>query len=73
MATFNEFCKNKECPEYIEWTFDMGQTCISCKLVGQSYNIYQYPKNCLFLDEIKKFKSEKEINNENPNHANHNL
>lgn len=55
MTIFNEFCKNKQCSEYIEWTFDMGAYCTSCKLVGQSYNIDQYPNDCLFLDEIKKF------------------
>jgi hypothetical protein len=51
---FNDFCKSKNCSEYIEWSFDMGANCTSCKLVGQSYNIDEYPKNCLFLDEIKK-------------------
>lgn len=51
---YNEFCKNKQCQEYIEWTFDMGVKCTSCKLVGQSYDITEYPKDCLFLDEIKQ-------------------
>jgi hypothetical protein len=60
MPIFNEFCKNKQCPEYIEWTFDMGANCTSCKLVGQSYDITEYPKDCLFLDEIKKFESEQD-------------
>lgn len=42
----------------MEWTFDMGVNCTSCKLVGQSYDIDQYPDDCLFLDEIEKFESE---------------
>lgn len=59
MDNFNEFCKSKECPEYIEWTFDMGAHCTSCKLVGQSYNITEYPENCLFMEEIKKIELQK--------------
>jgi len=55
---FNEFCRKKQCPEYIEWTFDMGRPCESCKLVGQSYDITEYPNDCLFLNDIKKFDSE---------------
>lgn len=56
MIIFNEFCKSKNCPEFIEW--EMQGNCTSCKLVGQSYDIYQYPENCLHLKEIKEFESE---------------
>lgn len=56
MRIFNEFCKNKKCSEYIEWQSE--GYCTSCKLVGESYNITEYPKDCLFLDDIKKFESE---------------
>lgn len=55
MATFNEFCKSKNCPQCIEWTFGMGSNCVSCKLIGQSYDIDEYPKDCLFLEDIKEF------------------
>lgn len=48
---YNEFCKSKNCPEYIEWSFEYGD-CISCKLVGQSYDITEYPVDCLFKSEI---------------------
>lgn len=51
---FNVFCAKKECPEYIRWSFDYGE-CESCKKVGQSYNIDEYPEDCLFLDEIKAY------------------
>ena len=47
---YNEFCKSKNCPEYIEWSCE--GSCISCKLVGQSYNIEEIPENCLFKEEI---------------------
>lgn len=55
---FNEFCKSKNCPEYIEWTFDMSGNCVSCKLFGQSYNIYEYPEDCIFLDEIVSYEKQ---------------
>ena len=54
IINFNEFCKNKNCEEYIEWDFDYG-ICTSCKRIGQSYNIDEYPNDCLFLDEIKSY------------------
>ena len=60
---FNEFCSKKECPEYIAWSFDNGVCeydiqCESCKLIGQSYDITEYPKNCLFLKEIQAYEKE---------------
>ena len=55
---FNEFCYNKQCPEYVEWGAGFG-SCVSCQLVGQSYNIDEYPDNCLFLEEIKKYENER--------------
>ena len=55
---FNEFCKSKNCPEYIEWSFDMGANCVSCKLVGQSYNIDEYQTDCIFLEEIVAYENE---------------
>ena len=41
---YEDFCYNKNCPEYIYWSFDNG----GC----------EYPKNCLFLEEIKVYKQE---------------
>ena len=57
---FNEFCINKNCEEHIVWDFDYG-ICVSCKRVGQSYNIEEYPNNCLFLDEIQEYDIKNEI------------
>ena len=51
---FNEFCRNQKCPEYIKWDCGMGFL-ESCKLIGQSYNIYEYPQDCLFINEIKEY------------------
>lgn len=58
MRVYNEFCATKGCEHYIEWEFsnypdEQPYPCTSCKLVGQSYNITEYPENCPFLDEIK--------------------
>ena len=60
---FNDFCANKNCPEYIEWYFENGVCeqpidCKSCKLVGQSYDVTEYPENCLFLNDIRTYERE---------------
>ena len=54
---FDEFCRTKECPEYIEWDCGEG-ICISCKKVGQSYFINEYPTDCNFLEEIVAYENE---------------
>ena len=54
-TNYNKFCAGKDCPEYIRWSFDVGSDCESCKLIGQSYNIDEYPSECLFLEEIKGY------------------
>lgn len=54
---FGEFCRNKNCPEYIEWDFGY-EICQSCNLVGQSYYVNEYPKNCLHLNDITLFNKE---------------
>lgn len=53
-TNFESFCKEKQCPEYIEWNCGYGN-CISCKKIGQSENILEYPKDCNFLKEIIEF------------------
>ena len=63
MKNYNDFCKEKECAEYIEWDLvieEAGQPyiCASCKKVGQSYDIDEYPKDCPFLNEIQKIELE---------------
>ncbi len=52
---FTQFCSSKNCPEFIIWDFGYDD-CYSCHLVGQSYNVEEYPPDCLFIDEIKKYK-----------------
>jgi hypothetical protein len=60
---FNKFCKEKECPHYIEWDCRAGvalnenlgeYTFFSCKKIGQSDNIDKFPDDCDFLEDIKK-------------------
>mgnify|MGYP003496669402 FL=1 len=58
--SFEDFCKEKQCTEYIEWDCGYGN-CISCKKVGQSENISEYPKDCNFLKEIIEFEKLKKI------------
>ena len=58
---FNDFCANKGCEEYIAWNYDCEGypvNCESCKLIGQSHDIIEYPENCLFLNDIQKFERE---------------
>jgi len=60
---FNDFCANKECEEYIAWNYDGGGceypiNCESCKLIGQSHDITEYPKNWLFLNDIQTYERE---------------
>jgi len=52
MENYNEFCKNKKCPEYIEWSIGYGSF-FSCKKIGESENIECYPSDCLFITEIR--------------------
>lgn len=53
---FDKFCENKKCEQYHEWETGVG-SCVSCRLVGQSYNIMEYPLDCLFIDEIKEYEN----------------
>ena len=54
---FESFCRDKKCPEYIEWDCGYG-LCISCKKVGQSEAINEYPEDCNFIDEIVSYEKE---------------
>ena len=57
---FDEFCFNKKCEQYVDWQYTNDEhsrpiDCTSCKLVGQSHNITEVPKDCVFLKEIKEY------------------
>jgi len=54
MKIYNEFCGSKNCPEYIEWDYE-NTPCTSCKLIGQSHDITEYPEDCLFKEEIEEY------------------
>lgn len=51
VINFSEFCKSKECTDFIEWDCGEG-ICQSCKKIGQSYFVNEYPNDCNFIDEI---------------------
>ena len=58
VENYNEFCKSKECPEYIEWDYGFDSDsqpypCVSCQRVGQSYDVEKYPADCPYLHEIE--------------------
>lgn len=50
---YTSFCESKKCPEFIRWDCGFG-ICTSCKLVGQSEIVSEYPSDCLHLNEITK-------------------
>ena len=50
---YNEWCKANGCENYIEWSTGHGD-CVSCKIVGQSYNIDTIAERCLFKKNAKK-------------------
>ena len=58
-GAYDDFCKSKKCEWYVEWQYTFDESlppypCKSCRLAGQSHNIFDYPKNCAFIDEIVK-------------------
>ena len=62
---FDEFCMGQNCEHLILWDHDVEidgyescVQCISCVLVGQSYNVEAYPDECPYLREIKKYEEE---------------
>ena len=67
MIFYDDFCRDVlGCENYIEWEYEMELPnhngthestilCVSCTLVGQSYNIDAYPECCPYIDRIKKF------------------
>jgi len=42
----SEKCRSKNCEHFIEWGFTGCNECRSCKLIGQSYEVYEVPKDC---------------------------
>ncbi len=65
--SISQFCKSKNCPEYIEWDFGFGG-CASCKLIGEDIDIYKEPQDCLFKREAFMFRnglSEEDMLNDN--------
>jgi hypothetical protein len=56
MINFAPFCEEKKCPHFIRWSCE--GTCESCKLIGQSYNLDEYPFDCIHLEDIQDYESE---------------
>jgi len=55
IINLDDFCCNVlECKQSIVWDCGEG-ICTSCKLVGQSYTINKYPKNCEHLQQVKEY------------------
>ena len=62
---YDDFCKDVGCEQYIEWDFmginpdykEQPYPCISCRLVGESYNIDNYPLSCPFISKLESWAS----------------
>ena len=64
MYNFSEFCKEKQCKHYKEWSVQAGKEGMvrCCDLVGMSFYIVTFPDNCIHLEEItarQKYEKEK--------------
>jgi len=69
---FDPMCRNVlNCRHYVEWelelemhdhgrNYESTMTCVSCQIVGQSYNIEKYPAECLHKAKLKKYAIQKE-------------
>lgn len=53
-VNFAPFFESKNCFEFIRWDCGFG-VCESCKLVGQSEQVNDYPINCLHLKAIQEY------------------
>ncbi len=63
MFNFSEFCKEKKCEHYREWSIQAGKEGMvrCCDLVGVSFYVTTFPSDCIHLEEITaKMKYEKE-------------
>ena len=66
-VAFDKLCREEfECPNYTEWDetlalddhnghYESVIECASCELVGQSYNIEEYPDCCAHKKAIDKY------------------
>ena len=70
---FDEICRDAlNCEHYTEWELEVdlsepnrpyfsSMPCVSCQLVGQSYNIEEYPFNCPHKEILMKHAIAREI------------
>jgi len=57
---YNDFCKNVvQCRYFKEWDIYANTAkCRSCTKVGESYDIEEYPKDCIFLTQIQELEEQ---------------
>lgn len=55
---YNKICKAKKCKNYIEWGIIGTGDCVSCKLIGQSYDIDHIPDKCPYIEDLKDYEKE---------------
>ena len=52
IVKYDKFCAYHKCQFYEEWECEHGD-CFSCRKVGASHNILQYPDDCPMMEDIK--------------------
>jgi hypothetical protein len=68
---YDDICLACKCEHCVEWEYDeviqdskrehrSTIECISCDLVGPSYNITEYPDECPYKKELEEFKKQVE-------------
>jgi len=60
LRNFDKFCEGKECEhvcvEYRNFGYGMSVArMVSCKLIGPTKHIEEYPIDCPYIDEIKEW------------------
>ncbi len=55
--SYEHICSGTGCEFYVVWDFGEGD-CFSCRKIGQSYCVTEYPQDCSFKSEMQRYESE---------------
>jgi len=57
--TYEHICSATGCKFHVVWDFGHGD-CYSCRKIGESYHVTEYPQDCPFRSEMQRCESEAE-------------
>ncbi len=55
--TYEHICSATGCKFHVVWDFGHGD-CYSCRKIGESYNVTEYPQDCQFKSEMQRYESD---------------